>query len=106
MNIETITNLFFIFLLIVGVISFFVGVGFMRIFKNYKTGFLALFGLSFLLNVILFEWYQSALLEIAIGTIPIVFTHLFAIVLYFIYLIISWFVLRRINKQNLLTNSG
>jgi uncharacterized membrane protein len=106
MDIEFVSNLFFICLLIVVVISFFVGYGFMKKSKNHKTGFLTLFGISFLLLIILFKWYQSVAVELYIGTIPFLFNQAFAIVLYLIYLIIIWFVLKRLNKRNLLNKSS
>lgn len=103
MDIQTVVNLFFIFLLVVSVVSFFAGFAIMQKSKNLKNGYFSMFGLSLLLFILLFRWFQSAGSELFLGTIPWLFNQALAIILYIIYLIVAWFILKRINKRNLLS---
>lgn len=101
MDIETAANLFFLCFFLIGVISFFVGVFFMKKSKNYRIGFLTTITISFLLLIFLFNWYQSVAVNLYVGTIPFLFNQAFAIVIYFIYLIVTWLLYRSLNKQNI-----
>ncbi|WP_100333977.1 hypothetical protein [Bacillus alkalisoli] len=102
MDIETAANLFFLCLVLIGVISFFVGVFFMKKSKNHRIGFLTTITISFLLLIFLFNWYQSVAVNLYVGTIPFLFNQAFSIVMYLIYLIITGFLFKSLNKQNII----
>jgi len=99
MNLGNLVDLFFIYLVILGIVSSFVGFIIMRRFKSHINGFFTLFVLSLILLAFLFQWFQSTADELFMGTIPLIFNQLFAVGLYLIYLIISWFVLKSLNNR-------
>lgn len=103
MDIQTVVNIFFIILLVIGIISFFSGFAIMKISKNHKNGFFFMFVLSLILLLFLLDWFQSVGSEVFLATIPWLLNQAIAIFLYVLYLIVAWFVLKRINKLNLVS---
>ncbi|MER2008204.1 MAG: hypothetical protein ABS939_12215 [Psychrobacillus sp.] len=103
MDIQTVMNIFFIILLVIGIISFFSGFAIMTISKNHKNGFFFMFVLSLILLLFLLEWFQSVGSEVFLATIPWLLNQAFAIILYILYLIVAWFILKRLNKRNLVS---
>lgn len=101
MGIDYLVNEYFILLLVGGLISFFVGFGFMEKFKSHGIGVFLLFILSLFSLIILVLWFQTASATLLIGTIPWLFDQAIAIILYPVYLTIAWFTLKRLYKKNL-----
>lgn len=103
MNIQTVVNIFFIILLVIGIISFFSGFAIMKISKNHKNGFFFMFVLSIILLIFLLDWFQSVGSEVFLATIPWLLNQALAIILYIIYLIAAWFILKWLYKRNLVS---
>lgn len=96
-----IVNMFFVILLVVSIISFFTGFFIMKKTKDHKSGFMFMFILSLISLIFLLDWFQSVGSEVFLATIPWILNQALAIFLYLLYLIVAWFVLKRINKRNL-----
>lgn len=103
MDIQTVVNTYFILLLVGGLISFFIGFGFMKKFKKHKIGFYTIFILSLIILIVLVQWFKFASAELFIGTIPWLFNQAIAIILYPIYLTITWFILKRFHRKKILS---
>ena len=103
MNMQTVVNIFFIILLVVGTLSFFSGFAVMKISKNHKNGFFSMFVLSLILLLFLLDWFQSVGSDVFLATIPWLLNQALAIILYIIYLIAAWFIIRWLNKKNLVS---
>lgn len=98
MGIDLVVNTFFILLLAGAVISFLVGLGFMKKLQSFGKGYFALFSLSLMVLIALLLWFQSASANLSIGTIPWLIDQAIAILVYPFYLIITWFILKRMFK--------
>lgn len=104
MDIQSVVNLFYLYLFVVIVISFLIGYVSMKKSKSHKTGFFTTVGLSILLLMLLLQWFQSISAALFIGTIPWLFNQAIAILLYLIYVIITWFALKRLNSRNIFSS--
>ncbi|MDV2582579.1 hypothetical protein [Alkalibacillus haloalkaliphilus] len=93
-------GLFYIFLAVIGVVSFVGGLLVLKKSRQISIGFLATLGVSILLFIFLFRWFQSAATDIYMGTIPWLFNQAFAIILYILFLVITLFVFQRIHKES------
>lgn len=103
MGIELVVNTFFILLLAGAVISFVVGLGFMTKLQSLGKGYFALVSLSIIVLMALLLWFQSASANLSIGTIPWLIDQAVAILVYPVYLIICWFLLKKMSKKRSLT---
>ncbi|MED4018786.1 hypothetical protein ACWE42_17855 [Sutcliffiella cohnii] len=104
MDIQSVVNLFYLYLFVVIVISFLIGYVSMKKSKSHKMGFLIIVSLSFVLLMLLLQWFQSTSAALFIGTIPWLFNQAIAILVYLIYVIITWFVLKRLNNRNIFSS--
>jgi hypothetical protein len=103
MGIDTVVNAYFILLLVGAIISFLVGLGLMKKIRSLGKGYFALVTLSLIILIALVLWFQLASAKLSIGTIPWLFDQAIVIIFYPFYLIITWFLLKKIKKKSVLS---
>lgn len=105
MEIPTVVNTYLILLLVGVVSSFLIGYGFTKKYKDHKVGFYTTSIVSLIILILLAQWFKSTPVELLYrGTIKVLFNlQAITIILYPIYLTITWFVLKRSNKEKLLS---
>lgn len=99
LDIQTIANLYVVFLLVAALISSILGFFITKKLKNYKKGFISLLICSGILIIIIIKWFDTASRSVYMGTLPWLFNIVLAIILYLVYLVIAWFTLKRISKK-------
>ncbi|EDL66439.1 hypothetical protein BSG1_03765 [Bacillus sp. SG-1] len=75
-------SLFFVLLALVGIICFFIGHFVLKRTKSFKSGYRTVIGVSILMLVFLFNWFQSSASHAFMGTIPWLFNQVLAIFLW------------------------
>ncbi|MBM7578645.1 hypothetical protein [Jeotgalibacillus terrae] len=99
MDIQTVANLFYVFLLLIGLISFTTGYLTMKKTRLSSAGFYAMTLLSFALMILHFMWYTRAVQVTYTPTIPWLFNMAAAVVLYIVFLVVGAAVLRSISRK-------
>ncbi|GAA0459615.1 hypothetical protein [Alkalibacillus silvisoli] len=100
---DTVNLLFNIFLVAIVVISFPLGLIVMKKREDYKSGLSTVFLVSFVLLLFVFSWYQSAAAEQFAGTMGVLFSLVLVFMLYIVYIILAWLILKLVHRRSLVS---
>ncbi|MBD8069730.1 hypothetical protein [Bacillus sp. PS06] len=99
MDIQSLNITYIIVLIVTALVCGVVGVIVTKKFNNHKLGFLILLSVSLLAFLLITNWYAGAFVKILLVTIPLIFNIFGAAIGYMVYLIIAFFVLRKVSKS-------
>ncbi|WP_456363628.1 hypothetical protein [Priestia aryabhattai] len=99
MDVQTIANLFLTLVITAAVVSLLIGV-FVTFKKgSYKKGFISTLISSIVCLIIIVSWYEKASSEVFMGTIPWILNILAVIIILPIYLLVIYFVFKKLIKS-------
>jgi len=104
MDVQQVANLFLIFVLLASVLALIIGLFVSLKTCNYKKGFLGTLIASLVFLIVIVSWYEKASSNVFMGTIPWILNVVAVILVLPIYLIIIYFILRKITKGKMSKN--
>lgn len=99
MDVQTIANLFLIFVIIAAVASLLIGLFITFRKESYKKGFIGTLISSIVCLIIIVSWYEKASSKVFMGTIPWILNVIAVTVILPIYLLIIYFVFKKITSR-------
>jgi phosphotransferase system glucose/maltose/N-acetylglucosamine-specific IIC component len=103
-DVQKIANLFLIFVLVAAVLALIIGLFVSIRTSNHKKGFFGtlIASLVFLIGIV--SWYDKASSNVFMGTLPWILNVVAVILVWPIYLIIIYFVFKKITKDKITKN--